>query len=894
MTVEAGIGYNSRDSRTSDVSNSTGNDLPICENDLPICKEKGSADSPKPKLMKTQLSGSSCSASGLQQTRKSNILTRKLPRRMSMGIGMGFQLRKKFPRRMSPRKSISLQVVPPNNDGLSHQQLAQLSNNTNQDLFREEIRKKRGSFSTSSESNSRRPMNSSLGKDYLALQAKPTLNELGFSRSYHNSLPTPNMTRFDSIHQFRKTVKFKANRNDALRDFAVSNSTTEVDITSPTNQWNKELHPAIFTTQRKNLKDLMFKNKMPMNWRFQRHSSLLSSEATQQLINRHVLPNTISPINLILHLLLSIALVILFFEIQWFEEMWKPHFFLGNGIKLLQSIVTLSLSFQYWKMIIQETAETRTASLWGYFNLFIILIHVPPFLPHWLDKYSLIMLCRVFCVGIDVYRITHPYWSQRVAIRQIMSNNTILSRMYIIRAGLLQEPLLLGVTFCWSYNVIVAYAIYVIDREQQDGFGFFKALYYNVIVFTGVGLGDEVILSTIARLLTALTAFVGFTCMGFIVTGLIGLIKMAESEMEAGKVWELVSLRAAMEHTAACIIQRFWRAILYVRRLKTIKDRKLHRKKKRSKSLNSTPMKNALKMQLAKMARRSGGNLVKSNAEVVKKHMQTLGSQLTLTQSKLEAVVNKFATPKQQGGISESVFKKCDLPQQTKIRRRRNSTSIDIPSEILGEQIDSIAIEQMIRETERRRSLTSNADQRIPAFVRKRLIAKARKHRGNSSNKAQGRNSQAKAFLLKNSRDLPKELPYYTKRARRDSLSPQTPKTLRSRRESSIKDRGSPRGRTESTRNTPDISPRSRTESTRDRPNKNPRGRTESTRDSPDKSPQSITESTRDRPNNPRNREQSTRECLKELVKKNLLPESPWQSETSLGTYNSADCKSEY
>jgi len=544
------------------------------------------------------------------------------------------------------------------------------------------------------------------------------------SRPSRRSLPSG----YDQFSHLRTSSNFKVHGTDALRELGAHTSLNNTEL-SQESCTVKKLQAAIFTNQRKPFVNMIFQSKKA------RSSSLLSNDAHQQLLNRHVLPNTISPINLVLHLLLSTVLVILYFEIQWIEEMWIPNISLGNGIKALQSIATASLCYQYWKMLRQETAETHSSSWWGYFNLCLLSLHNPPFLTNIPDKMSLVMLYRVFSIGIDVYRITHPYWSQRVAIRQIMSNNTILSRMYIIRAGLIQEPVLLGVTFCFSYNIVVAYAIYVIERENQGGFDFFKAFYYNVIVFTGVGLGDEGVTDGLARVLTAFTAFVGFACMGFIVTGLIGLIKMAESEMEAGQVWELVSLRAALEHTAACIIQRFWRAILSVKKQKEVIRGKSHTRKMRSVSLGHTPSKAGL---FARMGRRGSinGKVTQSNAAVVKQRMQTLGSQLTLTQSRLKAVVNKFATPKQQGGISDRVFKKCDLPKQAMERRRNSSISSDLSSQ-LG------TFEKMMRETEirrdRRQSLPSIAD---------------------DSDHGRGQDFlETKAFLIKNSLDIPKKSP---------------------------------------------------------------------------------------------------------------------------------------
>jgi len=590
------------------------------------------------------------------------------------------------------------------------------------------------------------------------------LNQI--ARPSRRSLPPAHSSGFDQFQHLRKTANFEAHRSDALRELGVlknrnpswktswmdnenaRSSLTNTEINMATSniatKAGKKLQPAIFTNQRKPFVDIIFQHK-----KANRSSSLLSTDANQQLLNRHVLPNTISPINLLLHLLLSTALVILYFEIQWIEEMWTPNISLGNGIKGLQSIATASLCYQYWKMLRQETVETHSSSWWGYFNFCLLLLHSPPFLTNIPDKMSLVMLYRVFSIGIDVYRITHPYWSQRVAIRQIMSNNTILSRMYIIRAGLIQEPVVLGVTFCFSYNMVVAYAIYVIERENQGGFDFFKAFYYNVIVFTGVGLGDEGVTTTLSRVLTAFTAFVGFACMGFIVTGLIGLIKMAESEMEAGQVWELVSLRAALEHTAACIIQRFWRAILSVKKEKKVKKEKLHTKKMRSVSLGHAPLKTGLALTLSRMGRRGSitGKVTPSNAAVVKQRVQTLGSQLTLTQSRLKAVVNKFATPKQQGGISDRVFKKCDLPTQAKIKRRRNSSiSSDLSSQ-LG------TLEKMMRETEirreRRQSLPSIADDNDRDQDQDLL--------GNYQEDQAYLRQRAKAFLIKNSLDIPKK-----------------------------------------------------------------------------------------------------------------------------------------
>jgi len=198
------------------------------------------------------------------------------------------------------------------------------------------------------------------------------------------------------------------------------------------------------------------------------------------------------------------------------------------------------------------------------FELIIILLHVPPFTARflgsagWLDTCNIVVFARVYIL-YELIRVYSTVWRLRRINFNDRGEPCKVSGLYHFKYLMNDDPLKFFLCSSIVLMTFMAVSMQVLERWEQPELDFRLCIYYMIIVFTSVGLGDIYCLTMLGKLLTVLAAIGGFVFLSISVGFIFEAIEMEESEMEIKE--NHLNILALIEYRsfAAKIIQRAYR-----------------------------------------------------------------------------------------------------------------------------------------------------------------------------------------------------------------------------------------------------------------------------------------------------------------------------------------------
>jgi len=277
---------------------------------------------------------------------------------------------------------------------------------------------------------------------------------------------------------------------------------------------------------------------------------------------------------------------------QGFTPSWsvKPNW--GAQIcKTLFTVFTFAMVVFVYKIRMHDREEALMFGIelaeggrkYIYLELFLLCLHVPPFLnvafecqegssycvEEWVDTMNLYCLCKAYLM-LEYYKIHHTCWIQREALQEVLKNSdgdpVLINSSYVVRAGLLEEPWTLTSKGFVTLLLIFCYWIFIAERavDRPDDLlpmGIHDTLYYILIVFTGVGLGELYCVTQIGRIVTVLISVIGVAFTAVSLSTLMSWVRMQEEEIAAASVADYLHTRQQVREEAAIMIQRWWRKV---------------------------------------------------------------------------------------------------------------------------------------------------------------------------------------------------------------------------------------------------------------------------------------------------------------------------------------------
>lgn len=151
-----------------------------------------------------------------------------------------------------------------------------------------------------------------------------------------------------------------------------------------------------------------------------------------------------------------------------------------------------------------ETTQTKTKALGGRIKLFLIY----PFTPMAIvDLLAILPTFSIIASGFKILKLFRLLRTFRVfkvfKIVRYSKSITIISN--VIKKQ--KEPLLAVCVLAVAYIVICALIIFNVEPDTFDGF--FSAVYWATVSLTTMGYGDIYPVSTIGRVVTMISSFVG-------------------------------------------------------------------------------------------------------------------------------------------------------------------------------------------------------------------------------------------------------------------------------------------------------------------------------------------------------------------------------------------------
>jgi len=195
------------------------------------------------------------------------------------------------------------------------------------------------------------------------------------------------------------------------------------------------------------------------------------------------------------------------------------------------------------------------------FENIIILLHVPPFTARfagWLDTCNILVFARVYII-YELIRVYSPVWRLRRINFNARGEQCRVSGLYHFKYLMNDDPLKFFLCSSIVLMTFMAVSMQVLERWEQPELDFRLCIYYMIVVFTSVGLGDIYCLTMLGKLLTLVAAVGGFVFLSISVGFIFEAIEMEESEMEIKE--NHLNILALIEYRsfAAKIIQRAYR-----------------------------------------------------------------------------------------------------------------------------------------------------------------------------------------------------------------------------------------------------------------------------------------------------------------------------------------------
>merc|ERR1719499_187830 len=199
------------------------------------------------------------------------------------------------------------------------------------------------------------------------------------------------------------------------------------------------------------------------------------------------------------------------------------------------------------------------------FEYTLILMHVPPFtsrfMPEsadWLDTFNIILFTR-FYILYEVCRVRSSLWRLRRVNFDCHGEQSKVTGIYYVKYAMSNAPLKFFFVSSIMLLLCLAEAMVVFERWVQPDLDRFLCLYYMVIVFTSVGLGDIYCKTRLGRTLTVVAACTGVVFLSICVGFLFEAIELQDKEMEIKENHLKICAMIEYRNFSAIIIQRWWK-----------------------------------------------------------------------------------------------------------------------------------------------------------------------------------------------------------------------------------------------------------------------------------------------------------------------------------------------
>jgi len=277
-----------------------------------------------------------------------------------------------------------------------------------------------------------------------------------------------------------------------------------------------------------------------------------------------------------------------------------------------------------------------------------ILLHVPPFTfwpedgweKGWMDTWNILVFVRSYII-YEVLRVRSPLWRLRRINFDNRGDPSKVTGFYYFKYSMSSNPLKFFGCSSVVLMVLLSGSMLVFERSYQPDMDFRHCIYYMIIVFTSVGLGDVVCITWQGRMLTIASAVTGFVFLSICVGFLFEAIEMHDVEMEIKENHLKIMAWIEYRNFAAILIQRWWRK----RSTKTkhpIKSReKVHPSEEHTDyliSLSFSDAKDAIHEQMMLANKQSVGHVARMTQVLVEKltrDMEGLVQKVTRMSEKL-------------------------------------------------------------------------------------------------------------------------------------------------------------------------------------------------------------------------------------------------------------------
>jgi len=257
----------------------------------------------------------------------------------------------------------------------------------------------------------------------------------------------------------------------------------------------------------------------------------------------------------------------------------------------------------------------------------LILLHVPPFtsalmIGWWMDTCNIIVFVR-FYILYEALRVRSPIWRLRRINFDIHGEPSKVTGFYYFKYSMSSNPLKFFACSSSVLMVCLSFSMLIFERWEQPDMDIRLCLYYMIIVFTSVGLGDVTCQTQLGRFVTIVAACTGFVFLSICVGFLFEAIEMEDVEMEIKenhlKIMALIEYR----NYAAIIIQRWFRKY-YLKKKGQIQMSPEHVKDKDKHtdfliSLNFSDAKESIQEQMMLANKQSVGHVARMTQSLVEK-----------------------------------------------------------------------------------------------------------------------------------------------------------------------------------------------------------------------------------------------------------------------------------
>jgi len=277
-----------------------------------------------------------------------------------------------------------------------------------------------------------------------------------------------------------------------------------------------------------------------------------------------------------------------------------------------------------------------------------ILLHVPPFTfwpedgweKGWMDTWNILVFVRSYII-YEVLRVRSPLWRLRRINFDNRGDPSKVTGFYYFKYSMSSNPLKFFGCSSVVLMVLLSGSMLIFERSYQPDMDFRHCIYYMIIVFTSVGLGDVVCITWQGRMLTIASAVTGFVFLSICVGFLFEAIEMHDVEMEIKENHLKIMAWIEYRNFAAILIQRWWRK----RSKKTIQRIKAREKIHPSEehtdyliSLSFSDAKDAIHEQMMLANKQSVGHVARMTQVLVEKltrDMEGLVQKVTRMSEKL-------------------------------------------------------------------------------------------------------------------------------------------------------------------------------------------------------------------------------------------------------------------